>query len=148
MSNSWVKSMAYDDKLDALVLLHDDSNLSIHIESCEKLAYQENLLGQTGQGSKPTAMALSTVLNTLAFAFSNGRVLIVSWPLMATKEHFRFAITLQTTELTCLRFTPKAKFLSVGSGDGSIFMLEATRLRRGKELPFSHETYEFQSKLR
>jgi len=147
-SNSWVKSFAYDEKLDALVVLHDDSTLSIHIDSLQKLVYQENLTGQTGQGSKATAMALSQVLQTLAFAFSNGRVLILSWPIMATKQQFRYAITLQTTELTCIKFTPKSKFVCVGAGDGSIYMLEGTRLKRGKEVAFAHEAYEVTSKIR
>ena len=87
-------------------------------------------------------MAFCKLFNFVAIGYSNGKISIISWPIIPNITPFKYDILLQTSPITDLRISIYARYLLASTDDGNFYVLEVARIQDGFEKSWIYENQE------
>ncbi len=74
--------------------------------------------------------------------FSNGKVSLISWPIIPNMKTFKYDVFLQTNAITDIRVSHFSRYLLVSTDSGAFYVLEAFKILDGIEKSWVLENQE------
>lgn len=87
-------------------------------------------------------MAFSKILSILVIGFSNGKLSVISWPIIKNLRTFKYDILLQNNPITDVKFSYSSRYVMASTDDGNLYVLETFRTTEGFERSWVHENQE------
>ena len=138
--------ICYDHELETTITLTSDSHLRLFTHLCQNKVVDYKLT--TSRSVRATTIGFSEKLQTLFVCFSNGRLKVINWPIIASKDIQSYEVALTTLPLTTISILPLNRYVAIGADNGSIFILEPFQIVEGRDKMWLQDNGEHQAILK